>query len=464
MRYPRLLAVVVAVAVLVFLCGATLAGTSLRAQHALGVQRVLVLAVSFPDAPNVPPIGVMKRRMLDGPADYYATQSHGKTQLQGEIRGWYQLPRPVADYKVSPYNIEVDRSRVRRLVEDAFNAADKEVAFNEYDHVIIVVGAMTRPGVGYGMLAYSANPGFLNMGGMRKGRARMESIATRGGQHFSGGIIVMAQNAHLGNVVHDLAHALGGVVSGKRPIPDLYDTVLEGKVGPLTIESFPKFTVFMGSWDVMSRAIVERQLPPLGMSSFTRLRMGWIEREQVVEVRPVEGRAVILAPLAAGKGTLAIQVPGRWGTHYLLENRQTGPGDPVLPATGLVILHVDESREDGDGIVQVVDATPNVANFGAAAFGVNPGQTPSARLPDDTAIEVLWQRGADITVMITTVSRARELQAVAARIRETDRRLRELPESPAHSQAIADLAAAMDLLVQMRAADASAKVDTITLP
>lgn len=454
----------VAVTILLFFCGASFGGSQLRAQHALGAQRVLVLAVSFTDVPTVPAIGGIKERMLDGPIEYYATQSYGKTQLQGDVRGWYQLPRPVAEYKVSPYNTDVDPIRVRRLVEDAFNVAEKDVAFDRYDHVIIVVGAETRPGVGYGMIAYCANPGMLVLRGMRKGNAHMETIATRGGQRFSGGIVVMAQNAHLGHVVHDLAHALGSVVGGRRPIPDLYDTVLQSKVGPLSHEAFPKFTIFMGPWDVMSRHFVVFQQPPPGMSSFTRLRMGWIGSDQVVEANPDASRVVTLSPLAGGKGTLAIKVPGRWGTHYLVENRQKSRGDPVLPATGLVILHVNESEEDGNGIVRVVDANPKVADFGAAAFGVYPGQTPSARLSGDTAVEFLWQRGADITVMITTTSRAPEVQTVAARIREKGRKLRELPESPVHAQARADLAVAMDLLVEMKAADASAKVDAIKLP
>lgn len=468
MKPTRLSVVVVAASVLLISGCATFAGPPLRAQHALGVQRLLVLAVSFPDVPTVPPLGAMKRRMLDGPVEYYATQSYGKTQLQGEVRGWYQLPRPLAEYKVSPYNTEVDPRRVRRLVEDAFNAADKDVVFDRYDHVIIVAGVATGPGVGYGMIAFSANPGALSVRGLRRGNARMETIATRGGQRFSGGIVVVAQNAFPGHVVHDLAHTLGGVVGGRRPIPDLYDTVLQGKVGPYTRENvrelIVKIGLFMGPWDVMSRHFVAYQQHPPGMSSFTRLRMGWIGSDQVAEVRPDGSRAVTLSPLADGKGTLAIKVPGRWGTHYLLENRQTGPGDPVLPVTGLLILHVDESREDGDGIVRVVDANPKVADFGAAAYGVKPGQTPSARLPGATAVEVLWQRGADLTVMVTTASRAPEMQAVAARIRDTDRKLRELPESPAHAQARADLAAAMDLLVQMKAVDASAKVDAIKLP
>lgn len=467
---PTGLSMVVVAASLLFVSGCAIVGRDrgvgppLRAQHALGVQRLLVLAVSFADIPAVPPLGGIKARMLDGAAEYYARASYGKTQLRGDVRGWYRLPRPLVEYQVSPYNIQVDRNRVRRLAEDAFNAAEQEVAFDRYDHVIIVVGVSTRPGVGYGMIAYSANPGMLTAGVLRYGGARMETIVTSGGQRFSGGIIVVAQNAHLGHVVHDLAHALGGVVGGKRPIPDLYDTVLQGKVGPLTSESFPRFTVFMGPWDVMSRHFVEWEQPPPGMSSFTRLRMGWIGSDQVAEVPPGESQVVTLSPLGDGRGRLVIKVPGRSGTHYLLENRQTLTSDPVLPASGLVILHVDESREDGDGIVRAVDANPQVADFRAAAFGDSPGQTPSARLPRDTAVEVLWQHGADLTVMVTTPSRAPEVQAVATRIRDTDRKLRQLPDSPAHALARADLAAAMDLLVQMKVADARARVEAINQP
>jgi len=103
----------------------------------------------------------------------------------------------------------------------------------------------------------------------------------------------------------------------------------------------------------------------------------------------------------------------------------------------------------------------NETGFGAAPFGVRPGQTPSARLPGEVAVEVLWQQGADLTVMVTTPSRGAEIQAVATRIRETASRLQALPESPALARARADLAAAKDLLVQMKPADASARLDAV---
>jgi M6 family metalloprotease-like protein len=373
----------------------------LRAQFALGVQRVLVLAVSFP---NIKPksISEIGSDVLAKVADYYAKASFGKTALIGTVKGWYALPRPLDDYKVSPYNIDVDRNRVRLLVQDALNEVEKDSVLSEYDHIIIVVGVETTPGVGYGMIAYSANPGMLTSM-MRYGSARMQTIATRGGQQFAGGIIVVAQNAHQGHIVHDLAHALGGAIEGKRPIPDLYDTVLQGKVGPLTLEAFPKFTRFMGPWDVMSRHLIGWEQPAPGMSSFTRLRMGWIADDQVCEIHTGESQQVTLRPLAGGEGILIIKIPGPGGIYYLLEDRQRQLGDPVLPAKGLLILRVDEAREDGDGIVSIVDANPNVPDFGAATFGIDPGQTAAVRLAGaegEAAVRVVHQQGQDLSVAI----------------------------------------------------------------
>lgn len=211
----------------------------------------------------------------------------------------------------------------------------------------------------------------------------------------------MAQTAHAGHIVHDLAHALGWVVGGKRPLPDLYDTVLQGKIGPLTPEAYPKYTVFMGAWNVMSRHFVGGRRPVPAMSSFTRLRMGWIADEQVADVAPGETRTLALAPLAGGRGTPVVRIPGPRRTYHLLEYRRPMPGDPVPPATGLLVLRVHESEEDGDGIVRVVDATPRVPDFGAATFGRQPGQTASVQLPPDVIVEVLAQQDTGLTIRVT---------------------------------------------------------------
>jgi M6 family metalloprotease-like protein len=399
-KLARVLALAAALgAVCASVGGEAPAADELRAQHALGVQRVLVLAVSFPGIEPGRTLAQVRERVLEQSARYYAAQSWGKVELVGDVKGWYRLPRPLDEYKVSPNNVEVDRRRVRLLVEDAMNAAEREVAFDRYDHIIVTVGVDTRPGVGYGMIAYAANPGMLSRYIRRD--VQMHEIRTREGQRFAGGIVVVAQTAHPGHIVHDLAHALGGAIGGLRPIPDLYDTVLQGKVGPLGIDVYPKYTIFMGPWDVMSRHIITPRDPVPAMSSFTRLRMGWIAADQVVEVGPGQSRTVTLAPLAEGRGTLVVKIPGRRQTYHLLEYRRRMRGDPVPPAPGLLVLAVDESRADGDGIVRVVDANPGVPDFGAATFGLGPGQTPSLKIPPDATVEVVSQQEGELLVRVT---------------------------------------------------------------
>ena len=71
------------------------------------------------------------------------------------------------------------------------------------------------------------------------------------------------------------------------------------------------------------------------------------------------------------------------------------------PSTGLLVLRVDESQEDGDGIVRVVDADPRVPDFGGATFGRRPGQTPMVQLPPDATAEVLSQRDTELAVRIS---------------------------------------------------------------
>jgi M6 family metalloprotease-like protein len=436
----------------------------IRAQHALGVQRILVLAVSFPKIPPEKGLSQIRKDILEDTAEYYAQVSYGKTTLIGDVKGWYKLPLSLDDYKVPPENSKLfqQRDRVQRLVEDALNETEKDVVFKQYDHIIIVPGVNSKPGGGYGAPCLAANPGILSGG--QRGRARMVTITTRGGQQFNGGIIVTPQNAHYGHAVHDLAHAMGGVVGGNRVIPCLYDIKLQGKVGPLTIESIPKFSIFMGPWDVMSRHVITGKLPPPSMSSWTRLRMGWIEDDQVVEVLPRESRAVTIQPLGGGKGTLIVRIPGPGDKYYLLENRQKLPGDLMIPTNGLLVLHVDDSRESWEGIVRVVNANPKVPDFKDATFGVGQGQTPSVNLPQDLAIEVLWQHNMDLTILVTNKSIAPEVQSVAKRIREIDHRLTTLHESRGSVQAREDLTNIKELLLQMKVGDARAKMENIKWP
>lgn len=366
----------------------------------LGPQRVLVVPVRLPDVTpsrSTPAIAEKVRRV----AEWVEAASYGKATLDVTMLGWQPLSRPLAEYRVSPHNYYVDRERVRRLVEDALSAAARQARLEDAACVYIVVGAQTEPGQGYGMIAYAANPGMLS--GVRQARARHEVLRLADGREFSGAVIVSADNAHPGHVAHDLLHALGGAREGRRAVPDLYDYDLQSNP-PRGVRMHPElFAIHAGPWDIMSQHFIARDQPPPPPSSFTRLQLGWIGAEQVVTVRPGETREIVLEPLESGRGPLVVKIPVERQRYFLLENRQPLGLGTVLPASGLLVLEIDETRPEGSDIVKVVDANPAVRGLAGAPF--TPGSGPGnvyVNARDGFAVRPLSVAAGQIRLQVTT--------------------------------------------------------------
>jgi hypothetical protein len=189
-----------------------------QATTARGEQKVLMVAVRFPDAEPTFTIEQIKKRAVRDLDSYLREQSYGQAWLSADFRGWVRLPDPLSEYTISPYNFKVDRSRVRKLIEDTMTALEDRVNFADYRYMLIIPGVHTMPGKGYGMICYCANPGMLS-GTSKKSIPSYHTLRSKGGQEFSGGIFVGAENAHLGMFAHDFFHALGGVHDGKRLAP-----------------------------------------------------------------------------------------------------------------------------------------------------------------------------------------------------------------------------------------------------
>jgi M6 family metalloprotease-like protein len=191
-------------------------GLGPQSDQAKGELRVLAVAVRFPDtSPSFDPNNIRKR-VVDNLDQYVREQSYGQAWLKADFRGWVDLPDPLSKYKVSPYNFKVDRTRVRKLIEDTLTGLGSDVDFSRYKHILVIPGVHTTPGEGYGMLCYCANPGMLT--GV-KGKLAFATVRSRNGKEFGGGIFVGAENAHLGMFAHDFFHALGGIEGGKRRVP-----------------------------------------------------------------------------------------------------------------------------------------------------------------------------------------------------------------------------------------------------
>ena len=336
-----------------------------------GPQRVLVVAVRFPGTTPTRDLTQIEQR-IEKVESFIRASSYGKAWLEPKLVGWYDMPEPLGAYAVSPYNKQVDATRVRQLLHDALAAARHDVNLDDYQIVWIVVGAFTRPGQGYGMKCYSANPGMLSHDSIVRLQFHMEEVKLPDGDKYSRGAIVTDENPHPGHVAHDLLHAMGGVKGSERVVPCLYDFALQSN--PRAELSYENFAIYLGPWDLMSRHWIKPELPPPPPTSFTRLQLGWIDVEQVVTVNPGETREVTLRPLALGKGAIVVRIPAGERRYLLLENRQPMGGDAVLPASGLLVLEVDRNRREGSGTVRVADANPTVPHLASAPFAPNKGE------------------------------------------------------------------------------------------
>jgi M6 family metalloprotease-like protein len=372
----------------------------LQSPEAIGEKKVLMVVVRFPDATPTTSMEALKKRVISGLNSYVKEQSYGLASIKSDFRGYVMLPDPLADYKVSPYNFKVDRKRVRKLIEDTMTAIEKETDFSLYDHMLIIPAVQTMPGKGYGMICYCANPGMLS-GVTKKYVPRYETLRSKGGKEFKGGIFLGAENAHLGMFAHDYFHAIGGIQDDKRLVPCLYDFERQSDASAGT-PSFEHHAVYMGFWDIMSQHLVKQGEPPPGLSSFTKIRLGWIKAHQSKILRPGETSDAFLSPLSRGGELIVVKIPLDDGTYYLVENRQPIGYDKVLPDSGILILKVNPDAYEGYGTVEVKSAG-GARNFQNATYKLEvDNRNIFIDKKNNIAVIPLWKNKDNLGVLVTT--------------------------------------------------------------
>ena len=365
----------------------------IHAANAVGEKRYVIIMADFPDVERRLSEKLMADRLITRLSAYLDEASYHKLIFKGEMTKRYTMPNPVGYYKISPANLEVDRTRVVSLVNDAVNAADADVYFTEDLYVIILLGATPQE---YGMIGYCALPGML-------GYMDNKPILTNSGEVVAN-VVVFCENAHPGTHVHDTLHMLGGYADGRRMTPCLYDQDLQA----LHADSrdLGVIAVSMGYWDPLSSHVpYNRELAPTGLSSWTKLRLGWIDPQKIALVNPGETATIRLDPLISDDAdTLVIKIPITDATYYLVENRQLIGSDASLPSSGVLVLFADdtvlESRH-GDAPVKIMDANPSVPYFKDGAFDVGKNDI-FVDAGNNLAIVLLEKIGQSYDVLITT--------------------------------------------------------------
>jgi len=350
------------------------------------VKSGLVILLQFPDVQHSVQRRWVQRRFGRELNDYVREMSYGRVRFAMDVtERWHTLPHPVTHYSISPRNLEVDKTRIRALIADAIDAVDRDVDFSRYDFTVLLLGAKREE---YGMIGLCGWPGMLGWG-------TEQSLRTPGGQLVKGGVAIFSYQAHLGTLFHDVAHILGGVRDGKRLVPCLYDHDLQARPGPLR-ETFIGAIVNMGYWDPMSCHYYKWELPPPGLSSWTKLRLGWMDPAKVRVVRPADRTEVVLGPLEDGTAeVLAVKIPLSPGTYYLIENRQPIGFDQHLPGHGVLVMYANDAIAEcrhGQTPVKLANADPSVPRLEGAAFDL-PGRAVFADREHGLRVELLEKVG-----------------------------------------------------------------------
>ena len=174
----------------------------------------------------------------------------------------------------------------------------------------------------------------------------------------------------------------------------------------------------------MSQHYYKRREPPEGISSFTKIRLGWISSDQVVLVKPGESAYACLSPLAKKGDTLVVKIPLKQDCYYLVENRQPIGFDRILPDYGILILRVDPQKPGGSGPVRIIDADPDSHHFSHATFRLDrKDRNVFIDIKSNVAIIPLWSEGKNQSVLITSTEKSSDALKAALMIEKLRQRV-----------------------------------------
>ncbi len=122
----------------------------------------------------------------------------------------------------------------------------------------------------------------------------------------------------IGTTCHEFSHCLG--------LPDMYDVYYGGNFG-------------MSDWSLMDQG--SHLDIPASYTSHERMLIGWATPKELKDATEVTG----MKALADEDDIYIIRNQANENEYYLLENRQKKNWDAQVPASGLLILHVDYDEQ-----------------------------------------------------------------------------------------------------------------------
>ena len=252
--------------------------------------------------------------------EYYQDVTGELVSITGQVVGPYTMPQTLAWYANGNFGIgkPSGEARANIIAQDAARAANADVDFGPYDN----------DGNGYVDAFIMVHAGG---GGEETGNSGdiwshkwvlPDEYDADGTKIYA--YLTIPEDAKLGVTAHELGHLLFG-------FPDLYDI-------DYTSEGIGDWCLMAGgSWNGGGDT-------PAHPSAWCKAQQGWVDVEHVTA-----DATLTLADVKASRTVHRLWTDGADGQEYfLLENRQQGGFDAELPGAGLLIWHVDDSRETNE--------------------------------------------------------------------------------------------------------------------
>ncbi len=269
---------------------------------------------------------------------YFSDMSGGKFKPQFDLYGPITMPKNAAYYGEGSSSME----RYRELVSDACTMMDDSLDFSKYDadkdgnvDLVYIIYA------GYGESVSSIDStlwpkAFVCGAEIKKdGKyVRLAGISNElngrpdGNYNSKSGLLING----VGLFCHEFSHCMG--------LPDFYPTVSPQWTTANGKQDFDAYdNQSMEDWDVMDNGIyLYNGYSPTAYTAWEREKMGWLTIETLTKEGKVELKSI-------DEGGKAYRIKNDKNTsgneYYIVENIQAKGWNKKLPASGMMVSHVE---------------------------------------------------------------------------------------------------------------------------
>jgi immune inhibitor A len=326
--------------------------------------------------------------LLFGPSSsvksYYSEASEGAFNLTGTIHGWVTLPGTQVDYSANEGGVGSYPDNGQKMAEDAIQSAiaqglqlgDFDADEDQFVDALLVI----HSGQGLEWCSNISNTPQPDLAAINSHKwvVRQQTFAgqsTRVGEYFTCPELQLVRStiapgwadsiSTIGVYCHEFGHMLG--------LPDLYDT----ESGDVRLGVWDLMD--SGSWNPSLSLSLAPGAQPSEFSAWSKMFLRWTVPNVIApNAGEVHASSPTLLPLTLGNPPLQLlenpgdvdwtgTSPGR-GEYFLAELRSHDGFDGGLPDSGVLLYHVDESREsnresdnpDGGRLVVLVPQDGNV--------------------------------------------------------------------------------------------------------